>query len=154
MGSRLIRSPFREDKKPTCGFYYSKSGRLYLHDFGTEEHFDCIEIVKRKYDLSYSKALEKIIQDREHFSIMDPVKRDEVSIIEFTLGTQKSLKYFHEFSITNPTLEAYKVFPAKTVYKNSKVMARSTKDDPVFIYIMPSGRVKIYRPLTSNSENK
>lgn len=31
-------SPFREDKKPSCGFYTNSRGRLTLHDFALEQH--------------------------------------------------------------------------------------------------------------------
>jgi hypothetical protein len=154
VGNRLIKSPFREDNKPTCGFYYSKTGRLYLHDFGTAEHFDCFEIVKRKYKLSYREAMDRIISDKDKFEIGSKIEKDQIKLVEFVLGDPKSLKYFHQYYITNPTLESYRVFPARTVYINQKPVYRSTKGNPTFVYLFSSGRVKTYKPLTVDSKTK
>ena len=60
---RLFLSPFRSDKKVTCGLYKSKNGTLYIHDFATNEHINCFEVVMRLFNINYYQALEIIAQD-------------------------------------------------------------------------------------------
>lgn len=115
---------------------------------------DCFEIVKLKYGLPYRKALDKIIEDHEKFELSGDINPKEHPKIEFVLGDQKSLAYFHQFGITNPTLEKYKVYPAKTVYRNEIAVAKARKDNPIFIYLFASGNVKVYRPLSSDKSKK
>ena len=74
--------------------------------------------------------------------------------MEFTLGDKKSLEYFHQFSITDKTLQKFRVYPAKTVYINKKACYKSTKDNPTFVYLHDSGHVKTYKPLTDKREDK
>lgn len=115
---------------------------------------DCFEIVKLKYNLSYREALDKIIKDAENFTLGDQVDAKEHSKIEFTIGPKEDLSYFHKFGISNKTLEKFKVYPAKAVYKDEKIMIRSKKNDPTFIYLFQSGNIKTYKPLTSNKKDK
>lgn len=150
---KLVRSPFREDKKPTCSFYYSKSGRLYLHDFGTSQHIDCIEAVKLKFNLSYQDAISKILEDKEKFTEGEQVIR-EPSKIEFIPGDYGTFNYFHKFHISNPTLLKYNVYPAKVIYSNEEIIARSNKSNPIFVYCSSNGNLKTYRPLSKDSLKK
>lgn len=98
--------------------------------------------------------MERIISDKDKFEVSSKVEKDQIKLVEFVLGDPKSLKYFHQYHITNPTLESYRVFPARTVYINQKPMYRSTKDNPTFVYLFSSGRVKTYKPLTPDSKAK
>ena len=54
---KLMLSPFRNDHKVTCSFYKSKSDILYLHDFATNEHINCFQIVMKKFNVKKSKLL-------------------------------------------------------------------------------------------------
>ncbi len=151
---KLIRSPFREDNSPTCGFYYGSTGRLYLHDFGTDEHMDCIEIVKKKYNFSYSRALDKIMEDSDKFKTADQVNLDHNKKLEYVLGDEQQLNYFDQYFIKKSTLLKYKVFPARTVYTDEAVSWRSTERNPIFVYLFESGRIKAYRPLSPDRSGK
>lgn len=115
---------------------------------------DCFEIVKLKFGLSYSEAIQRIIADQEHFTENDSYIQEKDSKMEFLLGDTKSLAYFHNFGITNETISKYKVFPAKTVYKNEEAIAKYRKDNPIFVYLYPSGRLKTYRPLSNDKTKK
>ena len=61
---KLFLSPVRNDNKVTCGIYKSKSGILYIHDFATNEHLDCWNLVMRLYNCDYFQALNKIAQEQ------------------------------------------------------------------------------------------
>lgn len=111
--SGLIRSPFRTDRNPTCGFYYSKTKRLYLHDFATNEHFDVFEIVKRKYGLSFPKAIDKILEDKDKFIESKSIINE--TSLEYIPGPD-NFKYFEKFGIQALTLRLYGVSNARAVY--------------------------------------
>ena len=60
---KLHLSPFRNDHKVTCALYKSKSNILYLHDFATNEHINCFQVVMKKYGVNYYEALQIIARD-------------------------------------------------------------------------------------------
>jgi len=147
---KLITSPFREDHKPTCGFYYSDKGVLYLHDFATNEHLDVFEVVKRKFKINYYQAIIRINHEKNKFNI------DKVSLkkekIFYTFTEIDNFDYFKKFRISNEILKLYKVKAVKTLYVNEAVSKKSTKTNPIFAYTFPSGHFKFYRPLTKNDD--
>ena len=57
---RLIVSPFRDDRHPSCGFRYDNKGKLKCRDFGGTFWGDCFDVValvmsrmyKRKFDVN------------------------------------------------------------------------------------------------------
>lgn len=146
-------NPFRDDTRPTCGYYYGKTGRLYLHDFGTDEHLDCIEIVKRKFKLGYIGALDKIIADREKFDVESIAELNAHAKLEYVIGN-KNFDYFHKLGITEKTLKKYGVSTARALYIEEDLYWRSTEKNPIFIYQFPSGTFKAYRPLSKDSTKK
>ena len=60
---KLMLSPFRVDNHFTVSFYKSKSDILYLHDFATNEHINCFQVVMKKYGVDYYEALQIIARD-------------------------------------------------------------------------------------------
>lgn len=152
VSSRLIRSPFRKDDKPTCGFYYGKTGKLYLHDFGTGEHFDVISVLQKKFNLSYYKAQLKLLEDENKFKT--DVKTSIVKHhIEYIPGNNDR-SYFYRYYITDNILDAYRVSTAKAVYVDEKLFWRSTEKNPIFVYTFPSGSFKLYKPLSPDPTKK
>lgn len=152
--TKLIKSPFRDDKNPTCSFYYSKSNRLYLHDFATEEHIDIFEAVKKLFRINYAEAIKKIISDKDRFEIDEYEESRKENKIEFILADSSHLDYFNRYHITRETLLKYNVYPAKTIYMNEEAIAKGTKTNPIFCYLFPSGNIKTYRPLTKDKSKK
>lgn len=151
--SRNIKSPFRDDEHPTCGFYYGKSGRLYLHDFGTEEHFDCIEIVRKKFNLSFNKTIDKIIEDENKFNIVEKADINQDKHLEWIPG-EGNYEYFNKLGIRNSTLKKFGVYTARAIYVDETLFWRSTEKNPIFVYQFLSGGFKAYKPLTKDKENK
>ena len=62
---KLVTSCLRNDNHVTVGFYKSKSGTLYMHDFATNEHIDCWNLVMKLYNCNYYEALNIIAKDFE-----------------------------------------------------------------------------------------
>ncbi len=153
-GSKLITSPFRKDEKPTCGFYYGKTGRLYLHDFGNEEHYDAIEIVKRKFKIDYTAAVNKILNDYSKIQEIDASKKEGAPRELSWIPIEISHPYFQEYKIPPEYLSTYGVFGAKAIYADQVLWGRGTNTNPIFVYSQPSGRIRVYRPLTKEKDKK
>lgn len=154
MKTKIIRSPFRQDKNPTCSFYYSKTNRLYLHDFATEEHIDVFEAVKRKLGLTYKQVLDRIIEDKDKFDTEFYVEESKENKLEFVIGDNSLYDYYNRYHISKSTLLRFDVYSAKAIYINEEVVAKSTKTNPIFTYLFPSGNVKVYRPLSKDKSKK
>jgi hypothetical protein len=149
----LIRSPFRNDKNPTCGFYYNSNGVLRLHDFATEEFFSVIDIVKQLFKLNYYQALDKIIKDKDNFSTLE-YKEEAKEEIEWIAGDPSHLVYFNKYKvITTDILLKYRVFSAKTILTNSYILAKGHKTNPLFVYCVDD-KIKWYKPLTKDATKK
>lgn len=60
----LFVSPLRQDKRPTCAFYRSRTNnRIMFKDFGNGFCGDFVSIVMCKFNCSYYKALQIIAND-------------------------------------------------------------------------------------------
>jgi hypothetical protein len=150
---KLIISPFREDNKPTCGFYYGNSGRLYLHDFATDEHLDAISVVQKKYKCSYYKAVQQITADYLKFSNSEKVTLNEDKKLEWIIGNG-DLSYFDRYYIKPTTLTKFGVYSCRALYIDEDLYWRSTTNNPIFVYQFKSGRFKAYKPLSPDKTKK
>lgn len=155
VGNKLIKSPFRKDDKPTCGFYYGKkTGRLYLHDFGNEEHYDAIAIIMKKFNIDYTSAINKVLEDYSKIAMLD-ASRKEGSPKELSwIPTDNVHPYFERFKIPPDYLPYFGVYAAKAVYADEVLWGRATNINPIFVYTQPSGRIRTYRPLSKKKEDK
>jgi hypothetical protein len=149
----LIRNPFRNDRNPTCGFYYNEKGVLKLHDFATEEFYSAIDIVKKLFGVNYYKAIDKILADSDKFGDVEHVEqvREE---IEWEAGDPSHLSYFDRYRVIDiNTLIKYKVFVARLIHTNSYVLAKGHKNNPLFVFI-ENERIKWYKPLSKDKTKK
>lgn len=108
---KLHLSPFRNDHKVTCAFYKSKSNILYLHDFATNEHINCFQVVMKKYGVNYYEALNIIAKDfnlvkgssnvKEVPIIVKPLKETEKTRIQVQIKnyTEQELKWWNLLNI-------------------------------------------------------
>lgn len=62
--------------------------------------------------------------------------------------------YFDRYYISQETLNKFSVFNIKSVYRNGKLHSKATKSNPIFAYSFPSGRIKLYRPLSVDKSKK
>lgn len=147
LSSKLIRNPFRKDRKPTCGFYYSTKGRLYLHDFATEEHMDIFTIVQKKFGLNYLEALKRLEQDKTFLKETEGSIETRELVFDYTTKGFEDINYYTRFSIQNSTLDTFNVLNARVIYESEIAVMRSSRDNPIFIYKFKTGNIKTYAPL-------
>lgn len=165
MGTKIVigelyKSPLRNDRRPTCGFRYSKngSGILYMRDFSGHFWGSCFDMVMKMYGLSYGEALEKIamdfrLQERESVSyskVLDvsTTERKHTSIrIRIRPFQEFDLKYWAQFGISDKVLGLYNVYACECVFVNGrKVYDFEYHKELAFAYRMAKGEYKIYFP--------
>lgn len=143
---KLFTSVLRKDNHVTCGFYKSKSGILYMHDFATNEHLDCWNIVMRLYNCNYYDALNIIAQDfgfieGTHKNVSPPklvndLRETESAKIQVQIKdyTEKELEWWKSFGISRKTLKKYHVFSLQHVFLNGQLKFTSSEQCPIYGY--------------------
>lgn len=138
-----FKSPFRQDRHPSCGFFRSHTGRLYLADYARPEYTaDFIQAAMFRYCLDYNEALKAIAQDfgiiKKHGvrTIVKPVlseKFETSSITDIRVAitdfNDRHLEFWNSFGITKDTLKRYKVFPLSEVFVNNKIIYNSSRSE-------------------------
>ena len=144
---KLHLSPFRNDHKITCSFYKSKSDILYLHDFATNEHINCFQVVMKKYGVNYYEALQIIAKDfeiikgnnsnlKEKPIQIQPLKETESAKIQVQIKnyTDEELKWWKQFGISVKTLKKFHVFSLEHVFLNGELKFTSSSKCPIYGY--------------------
>lgn len=161
---KLMLSPFRNDHKVTCSFYKSKSDILYLHDFATNEHINCFQVVMKKFNVNYYEALDIIAKDfglieGTHSNktapiIIQPLKETESARIQVQIKkySDKELEWWKQFGISIKTLKKFHVFSIKHVFLNGELKFTSSDKCPIYGYYFGKDKNgiekwKIYFPL-------
>ena len=161
---KLMLSPFRNDHKVTCSFYKSKSDILYLHDFATNEHINCFQIVMKKFNVNYYEALDIIAKDfglieGTHSNktapvIIQPLKETESARIQVQIKkySDKELEWWKQFGISIKTLKKFHVFSIEHVFLNGELKFTSSDKCPIYGYYFGKDKNgiekwKIYFPL-------
>ena len=143
---KLMLSPFREDNHVTCAFYKSKSNILYLHDFATNEHINCFQVVMKKFNVNYYEALDIIAKDfnliegshskTEAPKIIQPLKETESCNIRVQIKdfTDKELQWWEQFGINKKLLKKYKIYSLQHVFINGELKFSSSDKCPIYGY--------------------
>lgn len=142
---KLVTSCLRSDNHVTCGYYKSKSGVLYMHDFATGEHLDCWNLVMKMFNVNYYQALEIIAKDfclvesnivKTKPVIVPEIKETESAIIQVQIKsfTQKELDWWKSFGISKKTLKKYHVFSIQHVFLNGELRFSSSEKCPIYGY--------------------
>lgn len=152
-----VKSPFREDKHPSCSFMRTSSGRILLYDFSRPEYTcDFIGAAMMRYSCSYREALRLIAED---FGIV-PITQQRPPVIEgplfneskfdFNKDTfiqisagkweQPHLEWWDKYGITADTLNKFRVYRPDTVFLNGNVIYRGDRN--VFAYFYKNGKTE------------
>jgi DNA primase len=162
--SGLFCNPLRIDKNPTCSFYVSdKNGRLMFHDFALGTSWDCFAVVMQLYGLNFWEALKKVNKDFNlKLGTYDPApalkskitkelkemkkEKPEYTWVEREFN-EDDIKYWNSYGVHKKQLKLFNVKAVAKIYINDNLTSISTKKNPIYAYVFPSGRVKFYRPL-------
>lgn len=150
----LVKSPFRNDKHPTCAFFRNPSGELIFKDFSGDFYGNCFSVVMRKYNCSFYKALQIIAND---FGIVksnyittssQPIRYSNKKFkdskpcdIRVTIQpfTEEELSWWKEYGITEKTLKLFNVFSCKYLFLNGELFQTSNKKNFIFGYYYGKG---------------
>jgi len=160
---KLFTSVLRNDHKVTISYYKSKSGILYMHDFATNEHLDCWNVVMKMFNCSYYEALKIIAQDfgiisnsevkTKPITIVESIKETESAKIQVQIKdyTEEELEWWKSFGIDKKLLKKYHVFSLQHVFLNGELKFTSSKQCPIYGYYFGKDKngddkFKIYFP--------
>ena len=151
----IYNSPFREDKNPSFGIYYSKrTQQLLFKDHGTGQCGNVIKFVSLiTGKTNYDDILEDIVN---HTHITNRTKlvssKHYIPSTETIIGvvrqdfTEADKKYWSQFNISLETLKMYHVSSIKYYLCNGIVKGIYKDNNPMYAYKVYN-HFKIYRPL-------
>jgi 5S rRNA maturation endonuclease (ribonuclease M5) len=156
------KSPFREDKNPSCKFYYNGS-KWKWRDIGRNINEDCFGIVMMRYGLSLDQALQKIVSEFNLKIEDSSLKTKDVglintyrSVIEIKIRDWdlKDKNYWTQFGITCKTLNLFKTFPIKISWIDNKINFIDTENSLGYAYCFPDYSIKLYYPIVKDKTKK
>ena len=151
----IYNSPFRKDKNPSFGIYYSKrTKQLLFKDHGTGECGNIVKFVSLYTGLTnYNDILKDIVKQ---LNITTDTKLDSskqyIPSSETVIGivrqkfTLTDINYWSQFNISEKTLKKFNVNSIKYYLCNGIVKGIYKEDNPMYAYKVYNN-FKIYRPL-------
>lgn len=151
----IYNSPFRKDKNPSFGIYYSKrTKQLLFKDHGTGECGNVVKFVSLfTGKTEYSDILSDIV---DKLNITNSTKlvssKQYISSTETVIGvvrqefTDVDINYWKQFNISVDTLKKFNVNSIKYYLCNGIVKGTYKRENPMYAYKVYNN-FKIYRPL-------
>ena len=151
----IYNSPFRKDKNPSFGIYYSKrTKQLLFKDHGTGECGNVIKFVSLfTGKTEYNDILHDIV---DNLNITNNTKlvssKQYIPPTETVIGvvrqefTDVDINYWKQFNISINTLKKFNVNSIKYYLCNGIVKGTYKRENPIYAYKVYSN-FKIYRPL-------
>lgn len=156
--NRKYNSPLRKDPKPSFQIRRSKkSDLLYWKDYGLSEQlgFDAISLVRHLYGLSREEAVKRIWDDIVESK--EPLPKIHLSVdttsipYKYYYGelSDWEMSYWKSRGIPKEILDYYNVKSLTAMYRTDKLVWKSVKDNPTYIYLYLANKdaFKAYRPL-------
>lgn len=151
----IYNSPFRKDKNPSFGIYYSRrTKQLLFKDHGTGECGNVIKFVslftgKTEYNDILSDIVDKlnITNNTKLVSSKQYIQPTETVIgVVRQEFTDVDINYWKQFNISINTLKKFNVNSIKYYLCNGIVKGTYKRENPMYAYKVYNN-FKIYRPL-------
>ena len=151
----IYQSPFRKDKNPSFGIFYSKrTNQLLFKDHGTGECGNVIKFVQLYTGkTNYNDILQDIVAK---LNITPETRLDSskqyIPSTETIIGvvrqefTDTDIKYWGQFNISTKTLKKFNVNSIKYYLCNGVVKGIYKPENPMYAYKVYNN-FKVYRPL-------
>ena len=145
----LFKSPLRKDGLPTCSFYRNAKGSLIFKDFSGDFYGTAFDVVMRKYNCSYYKALQIIANDFNIINRKDlkinkakvqysntTFEEEKSAIIQIQIRdfTKEDLQYWLNYGIKKEVLEKFNVYSCKNIFLNRTLFHAVGDKELVFGY--------------------
>lgn len=151
----IYNSPFRKDKNPSFGCYYSRTTKqLMFKDHGTGDCGNVVKFVSLLTGLTnYSDILNNIVNKLKITNDMQlgsskqyiPPKETVIGVIRQNF-TDIDINYWAQFHISLSTLKKFNVDSIKYYLNNGIVKGIYKDNNPMYAYKVYN-HFKIYRPL-------
>lgn len=150
----IYNSPFRKDKNPSFGIFYSKrTNQLLFKDHGTGECGNVIKFVQLYTGITNYPDILKDIVNRLNINNSTkltttqykPPTETVIGIVRQNF-TETDKKYWSQFNIDINTLKKFNVFSIKYYLCNGVVKGIYKDTNPMYAYKVYNN-FKIYRPL-------
>ena len=150
----IYNSPFRKDKNPSFGCYYSrKTKQLMFKDHGTGDCGNVIKLVSLLTGLiNYADILHNIVNKLNITKDTSLVSsKHNISSTETVIGvvrqdfTKIDTDYWSQFHISKQTLKKFDVSSIKYYLSNGIVRGTYRDDNPMYAYKVYN-HFKIYKP--------
>ena len=160
-------SPLRNDRNPTCNYFYAKDGDLLMKDHSGAFVGNVVQVVRYMYDLNYPQALERIAQDfgliSGGHSNIQSIQQDRLNCareekqkafiqVKLRKWEPVDLEYWAQFGISPATLEYYNVFVIDTAWINDFIVYTYRPTDPCYAYRFGVNEYKLYFPLREKGD--
>ena len=148
-----ICSPLREDKNPTCGFYY-QSGKLRFNDFAGYFHGDCYDVVGYRNLLNcrdkqdFARVLDIIAKDFKIWKYKDKEESTDYNFIkspgihkqkviidvQFREFGMEDYNYWKRYSVSLENLARMQTFPIYSYWINGQLKYNHSYTDICYGY--------------------
>ena len=162
---RAFCNCLRKDRKPSLTIFRAEDGNLLHKDFADDDYKgNCINLVAKKYSLTYSEAIKKIAQDlnltdttklyipveSQNKPITEPKKH---CLIQVTARRYKKadLDYWLQYGIELEQLKREDIYCVEEFYIN-RIKQFIDKGELCFCYKYPEEKFKIYFPNREKNE--
>lgn len=160
---QVMSSPFRQDKHPSFGIFKSnKYGNLLYKDLATGSSGNCVQFVQQLFNISYRKALIKIISDLSNNNLNPSVQgisiKEEYKSIETIISIRKKNfckiddDYWDSYCLERDDLRHFNVFPIWNYWVNEIVQPWVYNEaNPGYAYQIYN-KYQIYKPLSPRKD--
>ena len=150
-------SPLRTDKKPTCNYFVTRNGILWMKDHSGHFAGDCYTLVMFMFNVDYFDALKIIAKD---FNLLDiditkdfKIKENKVQIsskaeiiVQPRQLRKSDLDFWNKFMIGEEDLKFFKIYPVQYCWVNKELRYIYHENDPAYCYLFGPNDLKIYFP--------
>lgn len=155
-------SPFRKESTPSFTIDRYKD-KLAWRDFGRSKKPQNVwEFIKLKFNISFEEALQKVYKDivlnKENLSLKTPnkyISKKKSAGVKIRHLNKKELEFWEQGKVSQNELKFYNIFSGE-LWNNSRVLAVSQKDSPLFIYVFDRAKKvwQAYKPYATDKEIK
>lgn len=142
-------NPLRRDRKPSASFYRAKDGQLIFRDWALDWRLNFVDVVMKKFNVNFDKALKIIGNDfgiisKPHYTKNSAAVKYEGQKLQNTSNTllqgevipfnKSDLDWWLSFGITEATLKKYDVHNLKSIFLNGYPSFFASKKEPIYGY--------------------
>ncbi len=159
-------SPIRRDKRPSCSLS-CKSGVWFLRDFSQGTSITALQLVEKKYNLSFIDAINKMAQEyglmelrNKEYSIQPlspaPIYEEDDIQCSFTYGKwrKEHYKFWENTNVSREHCEKYNTYAVKDLSWNRRKMHIKDKEVVWCYFAEDIQKVKLYFPERQKTENE